>query len=121
LVLATWKTMIGDGPLQEGDPHYLASGPVPTAVANERTLAALGVHEGEPVSLSTQQGSVVLTAGVGDMDDGVVWAPSATGGVHLGRDLGAASGSRVVMAPVAADLAPAAVGTTGSTRAEERT
>jgi NADH-quinone oxidoreductase subunit G len=95
LALATWKTMIGDGPMQEGDAHYLASGPVPTAVMSERTLASLGIHEGEPVELATDRGSVILTAAVGDMDDGVVWAPSATGGVNLLRDLGARAGSPV--------------------------
>ena len=114
LVLATWKTMIADGPMQEGDPHYLASGPVPTAVMSERTLAAAGVHEGEPVALSTERGSVMLTARAGDMDDGVVWAPSASGGINLLRDLGARSGSRVSVAAVGTEPSAASVGAGGS-------
>jgi NADH-quinone oxidoreductase subunit G len=107
LLLSTWKTMIGDGPMQDGDSHYHASGPVPTLVASDRTLATMGVAEGDQVALSTDRGSVVLTAGVGDMDDGVVWAPSATGGVNLSRDLGARSGSQVALSAVVGTLAHA--------------
>ncbi len=98
LLLATWKTMIGDGPMQDGDPHYHASGPVPTLVASADTLAAAGVVAGEPVELSTDRGSVLLTSAAGDVDDGVVWAPSATGGINLSRDLGARAGSAVRLA-----------------------
>jgi NADH-quinone oxidoreductase subunit G len=110
LVLTTWKTLIGDGPMQDGDPHYRASGPEPTAVLSEHTLAALGVHEGEPVRLSTDRGAVVLPAAAGDLDDGVVWAPAALGGVDLARDLGARSGSPVRLAAVDVTPATASVG-----------
>jgi NADH-quinone oxidoreductase subunit G len=118
LVLTTWKTMISHGPMQDGDPHYLASGPVPTAVASERTLAAIGVRAGEPVALSTERGSVVLTAAVGDMDDGVVWAPSTAGGVSLARDLGAGTGARVTLSAAGTALEPTPVGSPGAVRGE---
>jgi NADH-quinone oxidoreductase subunit G len=104
--LATWKTMIGDGPMQDGDPAYHASGPTPTALVSEATLASLGVSVGAAVELSTDRGTAVLAVGVADLDDDVVWAPSNSGGVDLGRDLGAASGSVVRLAPVQA-AAPA--------------
>jgi NADH-quinone oxidoreductase subunit G len=104
LRLASWKTMIGDGPMQDGDAAYHASGPSPVALASEATLAALGVGVGEPVRLSTEQGSIVLQAGTADLDDDVVWAPTSSGGTNLARDLGAGPGSRVALAAVEWDL-----------------
>jgi NADH-quinone oxidoreductase subunit G len=93
--LATWKTMIGDGPMQDGDPAYHASGPTPVALVSEATLSSLGLAVGEPVRLSNGTGSVVLPTGVADLPDDVVWAPTASGGVNLARDLGAVAGSVV--------------------------
>jgi NADH-quinone oxidoreductase subunit G len=91
--LATWKTMIGDGPMQDGDPAYHASGPTPVVLVSEATVAGLGLAVGEPVQLSTSAGSVVLPVGVADLADDVVWAPTASGGVNLARDLGALAGA----------------------------
>ena len=42
--------MVSDGPMQDGDAAYHASGPRPVAVLDERTLSTLGVAEGEPVT-----------------------------------------------------------------------
>ncbi len=110
VVLSTWKTMIGDGPMQDGDAAYHASGPVPTVVLSEGTIAALGVSEGEPLEVATDRGSVILPAELGDIDDDVVWVPSATGGVNLTRDLDAGAGSRVTVAVPDPALVPVAAG-----------
>ncbi len=110
--LATWKTMIGDGPMQDGDDAYRASGPTPVALLSAAALASLGVAVGEPVQLSSALGAVVLPAGLADVDDDVVWAPSASGGINLARDLGTGAGGRVsVSRPPAA---PALTSATGS-------
>ena len=93
--LATWKTMIGDGPMQDGDTAYRASGPSPVALLSAAALASLGVAVGEPVQLSSALGAVVLPAGLADVDDDVVWAPTASGGINLARDLGTGAGGRV--------------------------
>jgi NADH-quinone oxidoreductase subunit G len=98
--LATWKTMIGDGPMQDGDPAYHASGPTPVLLVSEATLERLGVAAGEPVEVSTARGAVVLPVGVADLDDDVVWAPAGSGGNNLARDLGAGAGSAVALGPV---------------------
>jgi NADH-quinone oxidoreductase subunit G len=95
--LATWKTMIGDGPMQDGDPAYTASGPTPTVLVSEATLGALGLGVGEPAELVGPRGSVVLEVGVADLADDVVWAPSSSGGVNLARDLGVLSGGSVTV------------------------
>ncbi len=95
LRLATWKTMIGDGPMQDGDAAYHASGPVPAVLVSPSRLASLGLAEGAPVALTTDLGRVVLPVGVADLDEDVVWAPTGTAGIDLVRDLGARSGSVV--------------------------
>ncbi len=105
--LATWKTMVSDGPMQDGDAAYHASGPRPVAVLDERTLSTLGLAEGDGVVLSTERGSVTLPAVVGDVEEGVVWAPASSGGVHLGRDLGVGSGGRVTLRPAPVAAGPA--------------
>ncbi|WP_148574031.1 NADH-quinone oxidoreductase subunit G [Nocardioides caldifontis] len=102
--LATWKTMIGDGPMQDGDPAYHASGPTPTVLVSAATLESLGAAVGDQVELSTDTGTAVLAVGVADLADDVVWAPTSSGGVNLGRDLGAGAGSavRLSLVPAAA-------------------
>ena len=96
--------MIGDGPMQDGDAAYHASGPTPVALVSEATLSSLGLAVGEPVRLSTAAGSVDLPTGVADVADDVVWAPTASGGVNLARDLGALAGSVVSLSAIG-DLA----------------
>ena len=103
-LLATWKAMVGDGPMQDGDDAYHASGPTPVALVSEATLAALGVEVGAPVRLSTDTGAVEFPVGVADVDDDVVWAPTTSGGVNLARDLGALAGSRVSVTSVLASV-----------------
>jgi NADH-quinone oxidoreductase subunit G len=98
--LVTWKNMIGDGPMQDGDPAYHASGPTPVALVSEAALASLGLAVGEPVTLSAEHGSVELPVGVADLADDVVWAPTASGGINLARDLGVLAGARVTLSPV---------------------
>ena len=60
------------------------------------TLAHLGVHEGQLVAVATDRGSVELPVAVADLPDHVVWAPTSSGGVSLGRELGVAASGAVV-------------------------
>jgi NADH-quinone oxidoreductase subunit G len=106
--LATWKPMIGDGPMQDGDPAYHASGPAPVILVSKPTLDQLGIVEGAPVAVSTAKGSVQLPVQVADLRDDVIWVPDGTAGINLGRDLGAHAGSVVELAVVQQELAPGA-------------
>jgi NADH-quinone oxidoreductase subunit G len=102
LRLATWKTMIGEGPMQDGDPAYHASGPTPVALVSDATLASYGLEVGAPVEVATATGSTVLEAGAADLPDDVVWVAANLGGVNLARDLGVVPGGRVSLRPVQA-------------------
>jgi NADH-quinone oxidoreductase subunit G len=99
LRLATWKPMIGDGAMQDGDPAYHASGPVPVALVGPARLAALGLSGGDRVRLATTYGAVELPVGEADLHDDVVWAPTGSGGIDLTRDLGAGPGDLVTLTP----------------------
>jgi NADH-quinone oxidoreductase subunit G len=90
LRLSTWKQMIDDGSMLDGDDYLKATGRAAVALVSPATLAGLGVAAGDRVTLTGDRGSVSLPVGVADLPDGVVWAPSSSDGVHLGRDLGAA-------------------------------
>ncbi len=90
LRLATWKQMVDDGVMLDGDDYLKATGRASVALVSAATLAGLGAVEGGTVTLTGDRGSVTLPVGVADLDDGVVWAPANTGGVNLNRDLGAA-------------------------------
>jgi NADH-quinone oxidoreductase subunit G len=94
-VLATWKLLIDDGRMLDGDEYLKATGRRPVALVSANTLSALGVEIGARVALGTDRGSVELPVAVADLPDGVVWAPASSRGVSLLRDLGATPGSVV--------------------------
>ena len=94
-VLATWKLLIDDGRMLDGDEYLKATGRAPVALVSEGTLAGLGVQVGSRVVISTDRGAVELPVAVADLPDGVVWAPASARGVSLLRELGATAGSAV--------------------------
>jgi NADH-quinone oxidoreductase subunit G len=94
-VLATWKLLIDDGRMGDGDEYLKATGRRPVALVARETLAGLGVEEGQTVTITGERGSVQLPVAVADLPEGVVWAPANSGGNHLLRDLGAGAGSVV--------------------------
>ena len=88
-VLATWHQLIDLGSLLDGDEHPrrhrpAAGGP---AVAR-RTAAALGVADGDPVTVGTERGALTLPAAITEMPDGVVWLPTNSPGSTVRRTLG---------------------------------
>jgi NADH-quinone oxidoreductase subunit G len=82
--------MVDDGSMLDGDDYLKATGRAAVALVSPATARSLGLAAGASVTLTGERGSVVLPVGVADLPDGVVWAPTNTGGVNLNRDLGAA-------------------------------
>ena len=76
--LATWKQLIDDGRMLDGDDYLKATGRKPVALVSEGTLTGLGVAAGDHVTLTGQTGSFTLPVGVGDLPDGVAWAPTTS-------------------------------------------
>jgi NADH-quinone oxidoreductase subunit G len=90
VVLASWKQLVDDGRMLDGEEYLKATGRRAVALVSPETLGRLGVPAGGLVSLTGDRGVVRLPIEVADLPDGVVWAPASSDGVFLSRDLGAA-------------------------------
>jgi|HigsolmetaAR206D_1030411.scaffolds.fasta_scaffold00104_21 NADH-quinone oxidoreductase subunit G len=108
-VLATWHQLIDNGTLLQGDPHLAGTARPPVVRLAKGTAEALGVGEGEAVTVGTDRGAITLPAAITDMPDGVVWLPTNSPGATVRRSLGATAGALVRLsagaAPSAADSA----------------
>lgn len=96
VLLATWKQLVDDGRLQDGQERYRATARRPVLRASQATLAAAGVEPGAPATIATKHGSATFPAEVSDLPDGVVWAPG-NNGVHLRSALRAGHGDPVTL------------------------
>jgi NADH-quinone oxidoreductase subunit G len=96
LVLASWKQLLDDGRMQDGDEHLRATARPPVVVVAAGTLAGLGVAEGDEVLLTGPLGSIRLPVAVGEVADGVVWAPATAPGAAV-RELVGPAGSAVTL------------------------
>ena len=94
-VLATWKQLIDDGRMLDGEDYLRATARKPVALVSVATLSSLGLTDGDPVAIVNGDRRVTLPVASGDLPDGVVWAPANSAGVSLLRDLGAGAGAVV--------------------------
>ncbi|MGA8211090.1 MAG: molybdopterin dinucleotide binding domain-containing protein, partial [Nocardioidaceae bacterium] len=76
--LATWKQLVGDGRMLDGDAALRATARPPVVLVSGATLTALGVAVGDLVTLTGPVGSTTLPVGVADLPDGVVWTPTTS-------------------------------------------
>ncbi|MEU4774729.1 NADH-quinone oxidoreductase subunit G [Micromonospora sp. NPDC023644] len=106
-VLATWHQLIDLGSLTDGDEHLAGTARPPVVRLGKGTAEALGVADGDPVTVGTDRGALTLPAEITEMPDGVVWLPTNSPGATVRRSLGATSGAvvRISAAAVAADAA----------------
>ncbi|SCG63122.1 NADH-quinone oxidoreductase subunit G [Micromonospora halophytica] len=94
-VLATWHQLIDLGSLTDGDEHLAGTARPPVVRLGKGTAEAIGVADGDPVTVGTDRGAVTLPAAVTEMPDGVVWLPTNSPGSTVRRSLGATSGAVV--------------------------
>lgn len=94
LVLASWKQLIDDGRLQDGDDDYRATARAPRVLVSRDVLDQLGAPLGAQVTLTGPLGSVQLPLGVADLAEGTCWAPASAPGASV-RHLVGPAGSAV--------------------------
>ncbi|HEY0805318.1 MAG TPA: NADH-quinone oxidoreductase subunit G [Pseudonocardiaceae bacterium] len=94
-ILATWRQLLDNGSLQDGEPHLAATAKAPVARLSENTATALGVRFGELVRVYTEHGSISVPAVLADVPDGVVWLPANSGPSTVHRTLSAGHGDLV--------------------------
>ncbi|MCX4387189.1 NADH-quinone oxidoreductase subunit G [Micromonospora peucetia] len=106
-VLATWHQLIDLGSLIDGDEYLAGTARPPVVRLGKGTAEALGVADGDPVTVGTDRGALTLPVEITEMPDGVVWLPTNSPGSTVRRSLGATSGAvvRISAAAVAADVA----------------
>jgi NADH-quinone oxidoreductase subunit G len=103
-VLATWRQLLDDGSLQDGEPHLAGTARPPVARLSPRTAQQLGLDGAARIAVSTRAGTVSVEPELTEMPDGVVWLPGNSGPSKVHRHLAAAHGDLVEVA-VAAELA----------------
>ncbi|MGH3941475.1 MAG: NADH-quinone oxidoreductase subunit G [Pseudonocardiaceae bacterium] len=95
VLLATWRRLLDNGSMQDGEPHLAGTARPAVALLSEATADGLAVQIGEPVRVSTERGSVTLPAEAADLPLGVVWIPGNSGPATVRRSLGVGHGAEV--------------------------
>jgi len=91
LALATWKQMLDNGVLQDGDDNLRATARAAVARVSQETADML---KGDTVTLTGDRGAVTLPIEVSDLADGTIWVPANSFGNGVLADL-ASPGSSV--------------------------
>jgi NADH-quinone oxidoreductase subunit G len=94
-LLATWRRLLDNGSMQDGEPHLAGTARPAVALLSETTASELGVHLGGRVTVSTRQGSVTVPVAAADLPPGVVWLPGNSGPATVRRSLGVGHGAVV--------------------------
>ena len=88
-VLATWPLLLDAGRLQDGEPYLAGTARAALARLSAGTAAAVGVTDGDLLTVSTDRGSVSVPVVVTEMPDGVVWLPTNSAGCAVRSHLAA--------------------------------
>jgi NADH-quinone oxidoreductase subunit G len=94
-VLATWRLLLDDGRLQDGEPYLAGTRKASVALLSESTAKETGVTAGGSVTVSTDRGSVTLPVELAELPDRVVWLPTMSEGSHVHEALGVTAGAVV--------------------------
>jgi NADH-quinone oxidoreductase subunit G len=97
-VLATWRLLLDNGRLQDGEPYLAGTATRPVARLSAATAAEVGVDDGEDVVVSTSSGRITLPVLVDDLPDRVVWLPADSQSSTVYESLRAGAGAVVQIA-----------------------
>lgn len=100
-LLATWRLLLDDGSLQDGEPNLAGTRRRPVAMLSPGTARRLGLGPRQQVEVRGDRGAISLEAEVTEMPDDVVWLPSESGPSKVNRALGVGHGAAVALAPAA--------------------
>ncbi|MFI7602813.1 NADH-quinone oxidoreductase subunit G [Actinoplanes sp. NPDC049681] len=94
-VLATWHHLIDLGVLLDGDEVLAGTARTPLIRLGKDLAEALGVADGDAVTVGTDRGTITLPAAITDLPPQVVWLPTNSPGSTVRRSLGVTSGAVV--------------------------
>jgi NADH-quinone oxidoreductase subunit G len=94
-LLASWRMLLDDGRLQDGEPHLAGTARTPVARLSAETAAAIGAADGDNVTVSTARGEITLPLTITEIAEDVVWLPLNSPGSAVHRQLGVTPGAVV--------------------------
>ncbi|AQA22270.1 molybdopterin oxidoreductase family protein [Rhodococcus sp. MTM3W5.2] len=94
-VLAGWRMLLDSGRMQDGEPHLAGTARTPVLRLSAATAAEIGSAEGDPVTVSTERGSITLPLAITDVPNRVVWLPLNSPGSAVFRELATLPGGLV--------------------------
>lgn len=94
-VLATWRTLLDAGRLQDGEPYLAGTARPPVARLSADCAAELDVRDMDPVTVETGRGAITLPVEITDLPYRVVWLPMNSPGSAVHRRLAARAGDVV--------------------------
>lgn len=94
-VLASWRLLLDAGRLQDGEPYLAGTAVSPVVRLSPGTATEIGAAAGDPVTVSTDRGSVTLPLSVTEMPERAVWLPTNSPGSAIHRQLGVTAGALV--------------------------
>ncbi|UQE76454.1 NADH-quinone oxidoreductase subunit G [Gordonia sp. PP30] len=95
--LASWRMLLDDGRLQDGEPYLAQTARRPVVRLAAAAAERLGIGDGDPVTVATRRGELTLPLAVTDMPDDVIWVPMNAPGQGLHARLAASPGDRVIV------------------------
>jgi NADH-quinone oxidoreductase subunit G len=108
-VLATWRLLLDNGRLQDGEPYLAGTATRPVARLSAATAAEIGVAEGGDVVVSTAAGQITVPVVVDELPDRVVWLPTDSQSCTVHESLRVTAGAIVGIARAAQGLAQGGV------------
>jgi NADH-quinone oxidoreductase subunit G len=99
-LLTSWRMNLDGGRALDGEPHLAGTAKPDVARLSPRSAQALGVTDGDRVTVRGAASSVTLPLAVTGMLDDVVWLPAHIDGIATTGRLGAAVADRVRVEPV---------------------
>jgi NADH-quinone oxidoreductase subunit G len=96
-LITSWRRLLDLGTLQQGEENLAGTARRTVAVISPKRAQAMGVVDGDLLRISTQQGSVTLSALIENIHDDAVWAPRNSRGSQLLLNLGVAHGAVVTV------------------------
>ncbi len=97
-VLASWHLLLDRGSLQDGEPYLAGTAHPSVARLSPASATAIGVADGDVVTVTGPSGSVSLPLTITEMVDHVVWLPANSAGCRV-SDLGTPVGQLVTVIP----------------------
>jgi len=96
-LITSWRRLLDLGTLQQGEENLAGTSRRTVAVISPKRAEAMGVVDGDQLKISTDAGSVTLSALVENIHDDAVWAPRNSHGSQLLVNLGVAHGAVVTV------------------------